>query len=82
MCGSQHDDAYSSDDGLTSVVNAFSFTVCVQLYIFLLRKHNVLFDFLVMLFMCGFQERPLLSVTPSYLLCGTFSKSWLGILYS
>jgi hypothetical protein len=36
---------YSSDDGLTSVVNAFSFTVCVQLYIFLLRKPNVLFDF-------------------------------------
>ena len=62
MCGSQHDDAYSSDD-LTSVVNAFSFTLCVQLYKFLLRKPNVLFYFLVMLFMCGFQERSLLSNT-------------------
>ena len=53
-----------------------------QLCKFLLRKPNVLFDFLVMLFMCGFQERFLLSVTPRYLLCGTFSKSWLCILYS
>jgi hypothetical protein len=68
-------------DGLTSVVNAFSFNFCVQLYKFLLRKPNVLFYFLVMLFMCSFQERSLLSVTPRYLLCGTFSKSWLCILY-